>query len=138
MSKSAWHVNVVKVCRAAPAMTLALLILTASCAHGLVETSASDGDVPEAAAVDDGGPSSDESVVATDSAAVVTDAAITDSARPVDATTATCPSNWKSPTTPAGCHCAAPMPCTPNGCYGGYWCNTTGLTCHATPPPGCM
>ncbi len=137
MSNGPWHVGGVKVRRAAPAMGLAFLILTANCAHGLVETSTSDGDVPEAAAVGDGGPSSDESVIADDGAGAADTMSTTDSTSPGDSS-ATCPPNWKSPTTPAGCHCAPPKPCTPNGCYGGYWCDTTGLTCHLTPPTGCM
>ena len=124
-----------KLRRATPALTLAFLIFSASCAHGLVDASAADSDVPATQPIVDGGSSSDESVIANDSA-VPADAVATDSASVVDSSA--CPPNWKSPTTPAGCHCALPKPCTPNGCYGGYWCDTAGLTCHATPPAGCM
>ena len=125
-----------KLRRATPAVGLAFLVFAASCAHGLVEPSSSaDGDVPVSPSIVDGGSSSDESVIANDSA-VTADAVATDSHSVADSSA--CPPNWKSPTTPAGCHCAPPKPCTPNGCYGGYWCDTTGLTCHATPPTGCM
>ena len=126
-----------KLRRATPALTLAFLILSASCAHGLVDSSSGvDGDAPATQPVVDGGSSSDESVIANDSSTVAADAVATDSRAVTDSSV--CPPNWKSPTTPAGCHCAPPKPCTPNGCYGGYWCDTSGLTCHATPPTGCM
>ncbi|HEY1954485.1 MAG TPA: hypothetical protein VGH28_02715 [Polyangiaceae bacterium] len=46
---------------------------------------------------------------------------------------------WADPDTAAGCHActAGSASCQSNGCYGGYWCDTSAMKCHATAPSGC-
>ncbi len=41
-----------------------------------------------------------------------------------------------APTVVAGCHSCTNQTCQTNGCYGGYWCDTATVKCHA-PPTTC-
>lgn len=120
--------------------TVAILVLsTAHCAVGLIAPS-SEGGAGTADAADEQAPSQDDggTVTMDDAATTALDSSMAVDSAAKDSATATCPSNWASPTTPAGCHCGTTHMCTANGCYGGYWCDTSGNTCHATPPAGCM
>lgn len=66
------------------------------------------------------------------------DAGTGDATTATDAGSSTTCGTLVSPDTKAACKCDPTLhTCQPNGCYGGWWCDTATLKCHAAPTTPC-